>query len=153
MKKLIKNMLGITELEQKVAEAEVRRLEAEQALAARTAEEEEARRKVEELTAVINSKSAKEIATENREPYVSVVQVDIDPNKPGQGAFELDWNEFFVAQLMQAGYEGKNDEQIVDQWFQDVCRNIVLETFEQYQADVGNRHNRRDLGDGRVEVS
>ena len=101
-------------------------------------------------------KSAKEIATENNEPYVDIISVEIDPDNIGQGSFEIDWNEFFVAKLLRAGYKGKTDADIVDRWFQDVCRNVVLETFEQYEANnprPGSGVQRKDIGDGRAEIS
>ena len=100
------------------------------------------------------TKSAKDIATEKGEPYVAILSMDVDPEDLNQGAFELDWNEKFIANLIRAGYQGKTDEDLVDQWFQNVCRNVVLETFEQDQAMNGPRfHNTRNLGDGRTEVS
>ena len=40
----------------------------------------------------------------------------------------------FVAKLVRAGYQGKTDNDIVDNWFQDVCRNIVMESFQKEQA-------------------
>ena len=45
-------------------------------------------------------KSAKQTATENNEPYVAILAMDIDPNNLHQGAFELDWNEIFIARLV-----------------------------------------------------
>ena len=98
-------------------------------------------------------KSEKDLATEKREPYVTILHVDIDENNPGNGSFELDWNEYFVAKLAKAGYQGKTDEQIVDQWFQDVCRHVVLETYEQAQANESLHIDRKDLGNGRSEFS
>lgn len=101
-------------------------------------------------------KSDKEVATERGEPYVNIASVQLDPDNVGQGAFELDWNEFFIAKLVRAGYQGRDDEQIVDQWFQDVCRHVVLETYEQYEANNPRPQNavqRRDLGDGYSEMS
>ena len=100
-------------------------------------------------------KTPKELATEAGEPWVEVIGMDIDPTDPGQGAFELDWNDKFGANLVRAGYQGKTDQDIVDNWFKNVCRNVVLETFEQEQADPELRRNinRRDLGDGRTEIS
>lgn len=148
MKQLIKKLLGIDELEAQLTEARNAAQEAQYA-----ARMERARVKKLEEQAANKPKSEKDIATENKEPYVNIVSVEIDPSNPGQGAFELDWNEFFVAKLVRAGYEGKDDEQIVDQWFQDVCRNVVLETYEQYAANNPNRVNKRDLGNGRVEIS
>jgi hypothetical protein len=101
-------------------------------------------------------KSAKEVATEKREPYVEIISINIDGTDPGQGSFELDWNDIFVARLVKAGYQGKTDQDIVDNWFKTVCRNVAIETYEQDQADPTNRTpeaNRRDLGNGRTEVS
>ena len=99
-------------------------------------------------------KTAKEIATEKNEPYVAILSVELDPSNIGNGAFELDWNDKFLANLIRAGYKGKDDAQIVDQWFQDVCRNILLENYEQEQADPDRRSlNRRRLDDNRTEFS
>ena len=101
-----------------------------------------------------NKKTPKELATEHDEPWVEVLSMDIDPNNPGNGAFELDWNDKFLSNLIRAGYQGKTDQDIVDNWFKAVCRNIIQENFEQEQADPEIRaSNRRDLGDGRTEVS
>ena len=101
------------------------------------------------------TKHPKEIATEKGEPYVAIVSMDIDPNNLHQGSFELDWNEKFVANLLRAGYVGKTDADVVDQWFQNVCRHVVMETWEQDQAikNSGIYVQTRNIGDGRSEVS
>ena len=104
-------------------------------------------------------KTAKQIATEKNEPYVAIVTMDIDPNNLHQGAFELDWNEIFIARLVKAGYMMKPtdaDSDIVDRWFQNVCRHVVMETWEQDQAmrnSAGGYVHTRDIGDGRTEIS
>ena len=99
-------------------------------------------------------KSAKDLATEKGEPYVAIVSMDINPDNLHEGAFELDWNEKFVANLLRAGYVGKTDADVVDQWFQNVCRHVVMETWEQEQAMNPTRYTReRDLGNGRKEIS
>ena len=104
-------------------------------------------------------KTAKQIATEKNEPYVAILAMDIDPNNLHQGAFELDWNEIFIARLVRAGYMMKPtdaDSDIVDRWFQNVCRHVVMETWEQEQAirNSGTQYVRtRDIGDGRSEIS
>jgi hypothetical protein len=104
-----------------------------------------------------SKKSAKELATERGEPYVNVISVELDPENIGSGAFELDWNDKFLANLVRAGYQKQPNEPehvIVDRWFQDVCRNVVLETYEQEQADPDLRRvSRKNLGDGRTEIS
>jgi hypothetical protein len=104
-------------------------------------------------------KSAKQIATEANEPYVAILSMDIDPNNLHQGAFELDWNEIFIARLVKAGYMMKPtdaDSDIVDRWFQNVCRHVVMETWEQEQAirNSGAQYvQTRDIGGGRTEIS
>jgi hypothetical protein len=99
-------------------------------------------------------KTAKEIATEKGEPYVAILSMDIDPENMHQGSFELDWNEKFVANLLRAGYLGKTDADVVDQWFQNVCRHVVMETWEQEQAINPARFTKsRDIGGGMTEVS
>lgn len=101
-------------------------------------------------------KTEKELAAERGEPWVTVISVELDPEDVGNGAFELDWNDKFVARLVRAGYKGKTDQQIVDQWFQDVCRNVVMENFEQYEANLPRTDSRNitrnDLGNGRSEI-
>lgn len=105
-------------------------------------------------------KSEKELATERGEPWVQVLSIDVDPNNLHQGAFELDWNEIFVARLVKAGYMMKKDDtdaEIVDRWFQNVCRHVVMETWEQEQAIAKSFSNQyvqeRDIGNGRREIS
>ena len=96
----------------------------------------------------------KEIADANKEPYIRVLETKLNPDNPRNGFFELDWNDVFVARLMKAGYQGKTDQDLVDQWFQNICRNVVMETYQQEQAmNPGMKTNKRDLGDGKSEIS
>jgi hypothetical protein len=107
----------------------------------------------------VKKKSDKDLATERGEPYVAILSMEIDPENMQSGAFELDWNDKFVSNLVRAGYQMNakdTDADIVDRWFTAVCRNVVLETFEQYEAMNPERDRvvkTRDLGDGRSEVS
>jgi hypothetical protein len=103
-------------------------------------------------------KSDKELATERGEPYVSILSMDVNPENLSEGSFELDWNDKFIANLVRAGYQMQPNEPgdvIVDRWFQNVCRNVVMETWEQEQAmnPTVRYTQRRDIGDGRTEVS
>ena len=103
------------------------------------------------------AKSAKDLATERGEPWVSIVSMDINPESLHEGSFELDWNSVFVTRLVRAGYMMKPDDtdaDIVDRWFQNVCRHVVMETWEQEQAQNPQRFTKtRDIGGGRTEVS
>ena len=106
-------------------------------------------------------KSAKDTATEKGEPYVSILSVELDPENIGNGAFELDWNEKFVANLVRAGYQLKatdTDADMVDRWFADVCKNVIAENYEQWEANQPFEArprviDRRDIGGGKTEVS
>jgi hypothetical protein len=104
----------------------------------------------------------KEKATQLGEPYVAILKVDLDPVDINNGSFELDWNDKFLVNLVKQGYKIRADDtdaQIVDRWFQTVCRNIALEVYEQEQADPSKRESdlriiqQRDLGNGFTEVS
>jgi hypothetical protein len=104
----------------------------------------------------------KEKASLAGEPYISILSVELDPSDINNGSFELDWNDKFVANLIKQGYKIRPDDtdaQIVDRWFQTVCRNIALEVYEQEQADPDKRESemrviqQRDLGGGFTEVS
>lgn len=106
----------------------------------------------------VKAKSAKELATKKGEPYVSILSVELDTTDIGNGAFELDWNDIFVAKLLKAGYKGKTDSDLVDNWFKTICRNILTEEYEQWEANQPEEMrprviDRRDLGDGKTEVS
>jgi hypothetical protein len=99
-------------------------------------------------------KTAKDLATEANEPYINITSVDLDPDNIGNGSFSLDWNDKFVTNLVRAGYQGKTDQQLVDQWFQQICRNILAENLEQEWADPDRRQtNVRDIGLGRSEIT
>jgi hypothetical protein len=106
----------------------------------------------------VKKKTAKEIATERGEPYVAIISMDINPDNLHEGAFELDWNDKFIANLVRAGYQmqpNESEDIIVDRWFQNVCRHVVMETWEQEEAirKSGIYVQTRDIGDGRSEVS
>ena len=106
----------------------------------------------------------KEKATAAGEPYIAITKVEINPENINDGAFDLDFNDKFVLNLIKAGYRQREDDTdviIVDRWFQTVCRNVALELYEQQVADPENRTEGRDarvirtkdLGNGRTEVS
>lgn len=104
-------------------------------------------------------KTAKELATEKGEPYFDIVGMEIDPADINNGSFEFDWNEIFINRLVKAGYmmgPKDTDSDIIDRWYTNVCRNVVLETWEQEQAMNPERDRvvkTRNIGDGRSEVS
>ena len=106
-------------------------------------------------------KTDKEIATGKKEPWVSVISIDIEENDVGNGAFELDWNDHFISKLVRAGYQKKKEDTdavIVDRWFQTVCKHVLAENYEQWEVNQpqdsrARQNTQNDLGDGRTEVS
>ena len=76
-------------------------------------------------------------------PWVKVIEVHFDKENPGRGYFELDWNDDFVGLLGEAGYAGQNPEQVVDLWFNDLCRSIVLEQELEGSPNVPGNTNQR----------
>ena len=54
--------------------------------------------------------SEKEIATRAGEPWVSILDMQLDPEDINNGAFEMDWNDKFVLNLIKAGYKEKDDD-------------------------------------------
>jgi hypothetical protein len=59
-----------------------------------------------------------------------------------------------VARLVKAGYRGKDDKAIVEQWFTTICENVIAGTYEQEIADPEKRRiiQRKRLKDGRSEI-
>ena len=92
----------------------------------------------------------KEQATKNEEPWFTIVDVEIDVDNPRNGAFELDWNEHFVQMLRGHGLTGDTDEEVVDQWFQDLCKQIALETYDD-EVFSNSIVQGRPMEDGRRE--
>jgi hypothetical protein len=113
------------------------------------------KKKPEPRKTTVKKLSPKEQATKDGEPFIDILTVEIDADNPSYGSFELDWNDHFVKKLRGMGYPGETDEVVVDLWFQSVCRNILMETYEQETANRDNVRyiNRKDLGDGKTEVS
>ena len=83
--------------------------------------------------------TAKEAATKANEPFVEITSIKFtDPSNPQTGVFEFDWNDKMIANLIRNGYQLKptdTDSEIIERWFQEVCRNVALEVAEQQAAN------------------
>ena len=86
----------------------------------------------------------KAVAEIKNEPWVNVLKLDVNPENAKAGYMELDWNDNFVKFLHDNGYEGKDDEAIVNKWFNDVCRTVLVQ--EMADQDYGLQQ------DGEVDV-
>lgn len=69
------------------------------------------------------------VATANGLPWHKVISLSTDPGSPGAGSIELDWNSKFVEDLKEYGYEGATEEQVVDQWISELCKNIAAQYY------------------------
>jgi len=95
----------------------------------------------------------KEQATANKEPWVQVLDTHVNQDNIRNGFFELDWNEYFVLKLKEAGYQGDSEELIVDKWFGELCRNIGNESDINMNHRTAGYINVNNLGNGKAEVS
>ena len=134
MKKILRKLFGIEEMERAIAETrekveEAERIKAEAEAAAQKALEEAEESKL----------TAKERATRRKEAWVGVLDTHVNKDNIRNGFFELDWNEYFIVQLKQAGYgfDGDKEEEIVDRWFRDIVRNILAEEGQDVTRGAG----------------
>ena len=93
-------------------------------------------------------------ATARGEAYVSVLDTKVNPDNVRNGFFELDWNEYFIVQLKQAGYgfDGDPDEEIVDRWFRDLAANMLVEAGQDPSRSSAGYINVSKLGGGKAAV-
>ena len=69
----------------------------------------------------------KKIANLLDEPWVGIVEEGLDPAQGPNGFyFAFDWNDAWVRLLRESGYEGESEDELMERWFTDVCRNEVL---------------------------
>lgn len=108
----------------------------------------------EEKLELLKKKDPKEYATRRKEPWVNVLDVKVNEENVRNGFFELDWNRYFIEQLIQSGYgeEADPEEEIVDRWFRDVVYNMLAE--EGMDTDRGAGYiNVVPIDKGKSEVS
>ena len=67
----------------------------------------------------------KQEANKKGEAWVAVLDTQINPDDIKNGFFELDWNNQFIEELLDAGYSGETNEQIVDSWFRTIAMQIL----------------------------
>jgi hypothetical protein len=134
MKQWIKRISGIEAKEQALAEER-----------ARIAEEE---------MELLKKKDPKEYATLRQEPWVNVLDVKVNKENVRNGFFELDWNRYFIEDLIRSGYglEADPEEEIVDRWFRDIVYNMLSEEGLDTTRGAGYI-NVTPINKGRSEVS
>lgn len=155
MKNFLKQLFGISKIEEAKALAEKERVETLARVADAKAKEEAAKQAEEEAKRKeeLAKMTPKERATKKGEPWVAVLDTHVNKDNVRNGFFELDWNEHFIVQLKQAGYgfDGDPDEEIVDRWFRDLARNMLVEEGMDGGRGAGYI-NVNKLADGKAEV-
>ena len=134
MKKWFKDVTGITAKEKELA-----------------LEEQKVQQEKDEIEKLRDPKS---YYTRKKEPWVNVLDMKVNEDNIRNGFFELDWNKYFIEQLITEGYGVANDpeEEIVDRWFRDIVYNMLAE--EGMDTDRGAGYiNVKELGKGKSEVS
>ena len=108
---------------------------------------------VEEMK-LLKKKDPKAYYTKKKESWVNVLDMKINKDNIRNGFFELDWNEYFIEELMKNGYGFENDpeEEIVDRWFKEIVYNMLQD--EGMDTDRGAGYiNVVPIDKGKSEVS
>ena len=130
MKNFFKKITGLDKVEAQKAEVEAEKLE------------------------LLKQRDPKEYHTRKKEPWVNVIDVKVNEENVRNGFFELDWNKYFIAQLVESGYGVDNDpeEEIVDRWFRDIVHNMLGEEGQDTNRGSG-LINVVPIAKGKSEVS
>ena len=130
MKNFFKKLTGLDKVEAQKAEVEAEKME------------------------LLKQRDPKDYHTRKKEPWVNVIDVKVNEENVRNGFFELDWNEYFIAQLVEAGYGVENDpeEEIVDRWFRDIVYNMLDEEGQDTNRGAGYI-NVVPIAKGKSEVS
>lgn len=127
MKKWLKDITGITAKEKELEEKELE---------------------------VVKVRDPKAYATRKKQPWVNVLDMQVNEDNIRNGFFELDWNKYFIEELIKNGYGVDEDpeEEIVDRWFRDIVYNMLAE--EGMDTDRGAGYiNVVPIDKGKSEVS
>jgi hypothetical protein len=130
VKNFFKKITGLDKVEEQKAEVESEKME------------------------LLKQRDPKDYHTRKKEPWVNVIDVKVNEENVRNGFFELDWNEYFIAQLVEAGYGVENDpeEEIVDRWFRDIVYNMLEEEGQDTNRGAGYI-NVVPIAKGKSEVS
>jgi hypothetical protein len=130
MKNFLKKLTGLDKVEAEKAQVESEKME------------------------LLKQRDPKDYHTRKKEPWVNVIDVKVNEENVRNGFFELDWNKYFIAQLIESGYGVENDpeEEIVDRWFRDIVYNMLDEEGQDTNRGAGYI-NVVPIAKGKSEVS
>ena len=113
--------------------------------------EEEVKKTPEEQRRAILEKE-KAQATKDKKPWVAVLDTQVNPDNIKNGFFELDWNNEFIEQLIDAGYQGEEPEHIVDAWFRTIATQMLEEEGQDADRGMGYIETSKTDDNGKSEV-
>jgi hypothetical protein len=108
----------------------------------------------EENDKILLQADPKTYATKKKEAWVNVLDMKVNEENIRNGFFELDWNEYFIKELIQNGYGEESDpeEEVVDRWFKDIVYNMLQEEGQDTSRGAGYI-NVVPIDKGKSEVS
>ena len=104
----------------------------------------------EQRRAILEKEKAQ--ATKDKKPWGAVIDTQVNPENIKNGFFELDWNNEFIEQLLDAGYSGETNEQIVDAWFRTIATQMLEEEGENTDRGMGYINTTKIDDNGKSEV-
>ena len=104
----------------------------------------------EERRAILEKEKAQ--ATKDKKPWVAVLDTQVNPDNIKNGFFELDWNNEFIEQLIDAGDQGEGPEQIIDQWFRTIATQVLDEEGQEPNRGMGYINTSKADNNGKAEV-
>jgi hypothetical protein len=102
------------------------------------------------------------VADIKKEPWVNIIKMELDEKNATAGYVELDWNDHFIRMLSDNGYVGRSDDDIVNKWFNDVCKTVLIQEKadldyglqpQEGRTDVIRRANQRPAGQDQTDQS
>lgn len=79
----------------------------------------------------------KDEATRAGKAWVGVLDTQVNKDNIRNGFFELDWNNQFIEELLDAGYSGETNEDIVNSWFKTIALQILEEDGLDKDREMG----------------
>lgn len=156
IKKWLKQLTGVAAAEAAADEAENRRIQEERTIELLKEKTRLRQQEADQATndAILAKMTPRDRATSKGESWVAVLDTKVNPDNIRNGFFELDWNDFFINDLIANGYGTESDpqEEIVDRWFRD----IVYQMLEDEGMDTSRGAgfiNVTKLPGGKSEVS
>jgi|TARA_B110000914_G_C15339790_1_gene388686 hypothetical protein len=104
----------------------------------------------EQRRAILEKEKAQ--ATKDKKPWVAVLDTQVNPDNIKNGFFELDWNNEFIEQLIDAGYSGEEPEHIVDAWFRTIATQMLEEDGQETTRGMGYISTSKADDNGKTEV-